>query len=117
MPFDPDVLMTDSKLSRLRTSRSQTATWQHSITPAGGPGSRSNTTEVGLSMFSALASEGCNSMDARLATHTNEGRSSSRQNCTSRRRSLTHIGAVWTQSGRWDGQFFSQNDWPSTPLG
>ena len=54
--------------------RTRSATSQHSTRPAGGPGSRSNTSAVGRSMLRARARASvCSSRSAMLATQTSDG--------------------------------------------
>ena len=93
------------------------ATSAHSAMPAGGPGSRSNTTMVGDSMSAARAMGVWSSRAARLAAHTRAGRvvehavvdGTARVAGAERHRRPTRAGATGTASRR--------TTCPSTPLG
>ena len=82
---------------------------------AGSPGSRSNTTMVGVSM-SERAMGAWISSPAMLAAHTSAGAESRQQYWIGPERS-PGPGTVRIQPGRWPGQRFSKNEPASTPSG
>ena len=81
-------------------SRRSVASRAQSTTSAGAPGSRSKATTVGTSGASAMASDGCSSRLARLATHTSDASPSTTQYGIV-------PGARSIQSGACGGQRFS----------
>ena len=108
MPFEPDVLA-NACMPRCSKIAAQLERHLGALTTvAGGPGSRSNASTVGLEYACARASDVCSSRSARLASHTSVARSSTTQKSIfpSRERRLS-IRAVRTQSGRCDGHCFS----------
>src|SRR6266567_9206110 len=105
MPFEPLVLGKLSSFRSLKTSRSQSATWEHWTIVAGAPGSRSNAIIVGRLMSLFFESDVCSSRSARLAAQTRVGRSLARQKSIVLPRAGT--GVVFTQLGRCLGHCFS----------
>ena len=116
-PFEPDVFGKLRRPSRSNAPASHSATRQHSMIVAGGPGSRSKTTAVGRSSAGARCSGTCSSSAARLASQTSVGRSSTTREVDRAR------GARWAPRRRAPspggalGDCFSKNALPSTPSG
>ncbi len=74
MPFFPDVFGNEEIPSEASRSRISTATWQHCLSAAGAPGSRSTTIMSGCAPTFHCGV--CSSSAARLASHTSVGSSS-----------------------------------------
>src|SRR5258706_10893650 len=108
MPFDPEVFgkLCNPKWSKI--ARTHIATCAHCTIFAGGPGSRSKTIMVGVSMSDASASDGCNSSDARFAIQTSVARSFAKMKLMVLLLLSLQTGAVFTHSGRCIGAFFSK---------
>ncbi len=72
---------------------------------------------VGVAMSGASESDGCSSIDARFAIQTSVGRSLARMKWMVRWLLSLQMGAVFTQSGRCMGAFFSKKYSWSIPSG
>ena len=107
MPFDPEVLAKHSRSTCSSTSRRRSATREQSTTSAGGPGSRSKTSEVGRFGARLFESEGCSSIAASCAIQISVGRLSQTQNSITPARGPACTFAVFTHFGRCFGQRFS----------
>src|SRR5208337_799198 len=116
-PFEPEVFGKLCSPKWLKISRTQSPTWAHCTMFAGGPGSRSKTIMVGVAMLEANESDGCGSIDARFAIHTSVGKSLARMKWIVRWLLSLQTGAVFTQSGRCMGAFFSKRYSWSAPSG
>jgi hypothetical protein len=118
MPFLPDVFGYDEMPSSASRSRMSTATPQHSLRPAGAPGSRSTTIRSGSHPIRHCGV--CSSSAARFATQTSVANSSTTTKSMVSRDFVepgTGRRARRTQSGVPPGAFFSKKCAPSTPFG